>query len=305
MERWIAEYLHHLEEGRRYAAATIRAYADEMRRFEEFARSRLRRAVRVPDDLAPELISAYAAARSLERTEARRPIAARTLARSLAAVRSFLRYAERRGHSTAPARAAVPRVSIPDTLPSSVAETALNTLLDELTASVPADDTRTLRALAAVECLYGAGLRVGELAGSTRGRLDEGRRLLRVLGKGSRERVVPLSRRAMAALTRYWTAFGRTPKPEEALLPGPRGAGVTARTLERDVESILARLGPNAATHAHALRHSFATHLLDRGADLRAVQELLGHRNLATTQIYTHVTRRRLKAAYARAHPRA
>jgi integrase/recombinase XerC len=305
VERWIAEYLRHLERERRYSPATLSAYADEMRRFEEFGRSRLRRAVRVPADLTPELISAYAAARSLERTEARRPIAARTLARSLAAVRSFLRYVERRGHPTAPARAAVPRVSVPDTLPSSVAETALNALLDELTASIAADDVRALRGLAAVECLYGAGLRVSELAGATRGRLDGRRLLLRVMGKGSRERVVPVSRRAMAALARYWASLRRDPGADEALLPGPRGSGVTARTLQRDVEVVLSRLGPNAATHAHALRHSFATHLLDRGADLRAVQELLGHRNLGTTQIYTHVTRRRLKAAYARAHPRA
>jgi len=289
VERWIADYLRHLEEHRRCSSATVRAYRDELNRLEAFARSRLKRAPRVTQDLTPELVTAYAAARSLERTDARRPIAARTLARSLAAVRSFLRFMERRGHPTATTRGALPRVSLPQTLPASISETALNGLLDELAGKIAADDTRSLRALAAVECLYGAGLRVGELAGLTRNRLDEGRHLVRVLGKGSRERVVPMSRRAVA----------------EALLPGPSGKGVTARTLERDVTAILGRLGPSAATHAHALRHSFATHLLDRGADLRAVQELLGHRNLATTQIYTHVTRRRLKAAYARAHPRA
>lgn len=127
--------------------------------------------------------------------------------------------------------------------------------------------------------------------------------LIRVLGKGSRERVVPLGGRALAALRRFWAAAGGEPRAGDPLLKGRRGA-VSARTLERDIQSLLSRLGPNAATHPHALRHSFATHLLDRGADLRAVQELLGHQNLRTTQIYTHVTRRRLKEAYSRAHPR-
>jgi integrase/recombinase XerC len=305
VEPWIADYLRHLAGHRRYSPATVRAYGDELTRLEAFARTRLKRAPRIPEDLTPELVTAYAAARSLERTEARRPIAARTLARSLAAVRSFLRFMERSGHPTAAARGALPRVSLPQTLPASLSEASLNALLDELQGTVAADDLRGLRALAAVECLYGAGLRVGELAGLTRNRLDERRHLVRVLGKGSRERVVPISRRAVKALHRYWTALGRQPEAAGPLLPGPRGRGVTARTLERDAASILARLGPSAATHAHALRHSFASHLLDRGADLRAVQELLGHRNLATTQIYTHVTRRRLKAAYARAHPRA
>jgi integrase/recombinase XerC len=305
VERWIADFLRHLDENRRAAPATRRAYADEMKRFSEFTSGRLGRAPRVPADLTPELLAAFAAARSLERTARKRPIASRTLARSIAAVRSFLRFVERRGHPTSTARASMPRVSTPETLPSSISESQLNALLDELTASIPADDARRLRALAAAECLYGAGLRVGELAGLTRGRLDERRLLVRVLGKGSRERVVPMSGRALAALHRFWTARGVEPRPDEALLAARGSRGVAARTLERDVRAVLTQLGPSAPAHAHALRHSFATHLLDRGADLRAVQELLGHRNLGTTQIYTHVTRRRLKAAYARAHPRA
>lgn len=305
MKRWIADFLRHLEQNRLASPATRRAYAQEMERFEAFTSGRLGRAPRVPQDLTPELLAAYAAARSLERTARRKPIASRTLARSIAAVRSFLRFVERRGHPTAAARASMPRVSTPETLPASIAESPLNALLDGLAASAAADDVRTLRALAAAECLYGAGLRVGELAGLARGRLDERRLLVRVLGKGSRERVVPVSTRAVAALRRFWAARGVEPGPEEALLAARGSRGVTARTLERDVRAVLARLGSSAPSHAHALRHSFATHLLDRGADLRAVQELLGHRNLGTTQIYTHVTRRRLKAAYARAHPRA
>lgn len=304
MERWIAEFERHLEE-RRYAEATRKAYGEELRRFEDFARARLGRAPAVPGDLGANLIAAFAAARSLERVDAGGRIQARTLARSLAAVRGFLRYLERRGLPVAEARGAFPRVSLPETLPTFVGEAALNALLDRAAETAGASDARALRAVAAAECLYGAGLRVGELAGLTRGRVDEKRRLVRVLGKGSRERVVPLGGRAIAALRRYWSALGREPSADQPVVFGRGAAAATTRTLERDIRGLLAGLGPNAASHPHALRHSFASHLLERGADLRAVQELLGHRNLQTTQIYTHVTRRRLKAAYERAHPRA
>lgn len=303
MERSIAEFIAHLED-RRYAAHSVRAYREELDRFLSFVRSRVKRAPEPARDLTPELIRAFAAARSLERTSARRPISARTLARSLAALRSYLRFLERKGQPTAALRAAFPRVTVPQPLPSAHAEAALNSLLDQIAAAVPDSDGRGLRALAAAELLYGSGLRVGELASLPRERLDQRRMLVRVLGKGSRERVVPLGARAVTALGRFWKAFGREPVAGEAILLGPRGVGVSARTLERDVNGLLARLGPSAAVHPHALRHSFATHLLDRGADLRAVQELLGHQNLRTTQVYTHVTRRRLKEAYARAHPR-
>jgi integrase/recombinase XerC len=305
VERWTAEFLEYMAKQRRASPLTVRAYRDELRRFGEFALARLRREPRVPEDLTPELIAAFAAARSLERAGGARRIAARTLGRSLAAVRSFLRFVERAGYSTAAARGAVPRVATPHPLPAAIAEAPLNALLDALDARAKGADARTLRALAAVEWLYGAGLRVGELTALTWERFDAPRRLARVLGKGRRERVVPVGTRAAEAVRRLWAALGRAPGPRDPLLPGPSGRPVTARTLERDVKGLLGALGPNVPTHPHALRHSFATHLLDRGADLRSVQELLGHQNLATTQVYTHVTRRRLKSAYARAHPRA
>jgi integrase/recombinase XerC len=303
VERSIAEFLAHLAD-RRYAALTVRAYREELRRLRDFAAGRLKRAPAIPRDLTPEMLAAYAASRSLEKTADRRPISARTLARSLAAIRCYLRYLEHGGHPTGPIRAVLPRVTLPQPLPSAHAEQALNALLDSLVAAVPADDARGLRGLAAAELLYGSGLRVGELAALARGRVDDRSMLIRVFGKGSRERVVPLGKRALAALRRFWAASGGEPRAGDPLLRGRRGA-VSARTLERDIEALLARLGPSAATNPHALRHSFATHLLDRGADLRAVQELLGHQNLRTTQIYTHVTRRRLKESYSRAHPRA
>jgi integrase/recombinase XerC len=305
VERWTRDFLRYLSEQRRAAPATVRAYGDELRRFAAFAQGRLRRDPRIPEDVTPELVAAFASARSLERVGPSRPIAARTLGRSLAALRAFLKFLERRGHATGAARAMMPRVAVPRPLPSALSETPLNDLLNRAAASVRSDDARGLRALAAAEWLYGSGLRVSELTGLHRGRFDERRLLVRVLGKGSRERVVPVGSRAAETVRRYWSALGREPGPSEPLLLGSRGRPVSARTLERDIRGLLIGLGPNAATHPHALRHSFATHLLDRGAELRAVQELLGHQNLATTQIYTHVTRRRLKAAYARAHPRA
>ncbi|HMI30327.1 MAG TPA: tyrosine-type recombinase/integrase [Candidatus Limnocylindrales bacterium] len=306
MERWITEFLDYLGGQRRAAKGTLSAYREDLTRFAVFTRSRLGREGRIPDDLTPELLAAFAAARSLSKAGRKnRPIAARTLGRTLAALRSFLRFLERRGKTTAALRASLPRVSAPQPLPSAISETPLNELMDRAAAAVPEGDTRALRALVAAEWLYGSGLRLGELTGLTWGRFDARRRLARVLGKGSKERVVPVGVRAADTLARYWAAIGRKPTPSSPIIPGRGGAAVSPRTLERDIRLLLCGLGPNSATHPHALRHSFATHLLDRGADLRAVQELLGHQNLGTTQVYTHVTRRRLKAAYARAHPRA
>lgn len=305
MDRWITEFLEYLGTQRRAAPATVRAYGDDLARFARFARSRVGADPR-PEDLTPELLAAFAAARSLSKASGtNRPVAARTLGRSLAALRSFLRFLERRGKTTGALRGALPRVSAPQPLPAALSETPLNELMDRAAASAGDGDVRALRALVAAEWLYGSGLRLSELTGLTWGRFDSRRRLARVLGKGSKERVVPVGQRAADTLARYWSALGRTPRPESPLLPGRGDAPVSPRTLERDIRAFLSALGPNAATHPHALRHSFATHLLDRGANLRAVQELLGHQNLGTTQIYTHVTRRRLKAAYGKAHPRA
>src|SRR6185369_2177450 len=118
-------------------------------------------------------------------------------------------------------------------------------LLDDIAVKIPAQDARGCRGLAAAELLYGSGLRVGELASLTRDRVDERRMLIRVLGKGSRERVVPMGQRALTALRRFWALAGGEPRPGDPLLRG-RSGGVSARTLERDVQSLLARLGPNA-----------------------------------------------------------
>ena len=299
MERWIAEFERHLVE-RRYADATRRAYADELRRFEAFARSRLKRPVAVPRDLTAELIAAFAAARSLERIDARQRNHARTLARSLAAVRGFLRYLERRGESVGEARAGFPRVSLPETLPSALGEAALNALLDGAEVAAKSDP-RACRAVAAAECLYGAGLRVGELAGLTRSGLDEKRRLVRVLGKAPASAWCRSGTRAPGAPALLGGARARAGSRRSDHLR-PRG-GRDHADAERDIRGLLARLGPNAASHPHALRHSFAT-ISWSAAPTCARPGAARHRNLQTTQIYTRDPSP-AQAAYERAHPRA
>jgi site-specific recombinase XerD len=161
----------------------------------------------------------------------------------------------------------------------------------------------TARDTAIVEVLYGSGLRVAELCGLTAADLDLQRGLVTVWGKGAKQRQVPLSRPAVEALRRYLHSERGVLDPEAqvaTLFPNRRGNPLTPR----DVRRIIDRRA-REPTHPHALRHTFATHLLDGGADLRSVQELLGHTDLATTQIYTHVSKERLRVVHAETHPRA
>ena len=290
MERWIAEFERHLVE-RRYADATRRAYADELRRFEAFARSRLKRPVAVPRDLTAELIAAFAAARSLERIDARQRNHARTLARSLAAVRGFLRYLERRGESVGEARAGFPRVSLPETLPSALGEAALNALLDGAEVAAK-NDPRACRAVAAAECLYGAGLRVGELAGLTRSGLDEKRRLVRVLGKAPASAWCRSGTRAPGAPALLGGARARAgSRRSDHLRPGA-GAATTRTLNETFADSWRAWDLTRPAIRTPS--GTVSPHLLERGADLRAVQELLDIETSRPPRS-THVTRRRLR----------
>jgi len=232
--------------------------------------------------------------------------AATSMARSLAAWRSFGRFCVRREKlASDPARAlAFPR--LPKRLPRTLPRLDLNEALDRM-----AGDSSAARDLALLELTYSSGLRLSELIGLHRGDLDRGARLLRVRGKGRKERVTPVGERALAALDRHLAAEGRSSGPrDEPLFLGRACAGAPARalsprTVQRMVRRRLATVAGGLGVTPHALRHSFASHLLDAGADLRAIQELLGHASLASTQVYTHVSRARLKQAYEQAHPRA
>jgi integrase/recombinase XerC len=228
----------------------------------------------------------------------RRKLAKATIARKLAAVRSCFRFLARRGTLEAnPARQVRgPRLGrrLPSFLP-----------VDETTALLnpePELSPGGARDRALLELLYASGLRVAEACGLDVDDLDEGRRTVRVLGKGSKERVVPVGESALEALAAYLAMRGRRRGP---LFLNARGGRLTPRSAHRIVRARARRAGIVQRVTPHTLRHSFATHMLGAGADLRLIQELLGHRRLSTTQRYTHVSPEHLMRVYDAAHPRA
>jgi integrase/recombinase XerC len=237
-----------------------------------------------------------------------RGMARSTLARRAAAARAFTAWAARQGLAPADPGALLATPRTGRTLPGVLRRDEADALLD--VAGLAADDESPvgLRDLAVLEVLYASGIRVGELCGLDVDDVDRSRRVVRVLGKGAKERTVPVGQPALRAVDR-WLADGRpalaTPTSGPALFLGARGRRVDPRTVRRAVHALLAHVPGAPDLGPHGLRHSAATHLLEGGADLRSVQELLGHATLATTQIYTHVSVDRLKATYDQAHPRA
>jgi integrase/recombinase XerC len=234
-----------------------------------------------------------------------------TVARRAAAARAFTAFAHRQGWLTADPGSALGAPRVPKRLPSVLDQRQMAAALIAAgrTGEVDAiEAAMALRDTAIMELLYAAGIRVSELCGLDTGDVDDDRRTVRVLGKGSKERVVPVgipAQRAVAA----WLTGGRPalarPHAGPALFLGARGGRVDPRTVRRVVHARLAATDGVPDTGPHGLRHTMATHLLEGGADLRSVQEMLGHASLATTQIYTHVSADRLAAVYRQAHPRA
>ena len=271
---------------------TVSAYTSDLRAFANWcARS---------DMVDPGRVTRATMRRYLAHLTTRR-FARRTIARKTAAIRRYFRWAVAAGMVEADPTAGVSVPAGAGRLPRVLDQRELSGLLD---GSVPESepDWRRRRDDAVLELLYGSGLRVGELCAMEVSSLSLSSGAATVWGKGAKERRVPISEPAARAV-RSWLAVRGDVLPAEAgdvLFGNERGRPLTPR----DVRRILDRRSPTP-THPHALRHTFATHLLDGGADLRAVQELLGHTDVATTQRYTHVSRERLSAAYREAHPRA
>ena len=235
-----------------------------------------------------------------------------TLARRSAGVRTFFAWARRTGQIVSDPAATLRSPRVDRRLPPTIAVDHARDLLDGLAARIAEADEPVARAgrqrdLAIIEVLYSCGIRVSELVGLDLPDFDAQRGMLRVLGKGGKERTVPLGRPARRALEEWLStrALVAAPSAGSAVFVGDRGGRIDPRVVRRLVHQALAQVPDAPDLGPHGLRHAMATHLLEGGADLRSVQELLGHSSLATTQLYTHVSSERLRAAYRQAHPRS
>ncbi|MEZ4653932.1 MAG: tyrosine recombinase XerC [Candidatus Eisenbacteria bacterium] len=228
-------------------------------------------------------------------------VAPRSVTRKLAALRSFCRYLKKRGWIAEDPTAGLRGPRLGRRLPRFVPEEEMQSLLD----GDWGDDANAPRDRAILELFYATGMRLSELVGLQRDDLDLRQQTVRVRGKGNKERIVVFGDKAASALETYRGSLREQGRPAGGpLFPGRRGA-LSARTVQRIVGRHLGRIARAGGRSPHVLRHSFATHLLDRGADIRAIQELLGHASLGTTQIYTHVSVEALRRAFDQAHPRA
>jgi len=297
--RTLADYERHLRDERDLSEHTVRAYLTDLASLVEHA-GLLH--VDDPADLTIRTLRSWLAnlqTRGRART---------TLARRSTAARRFTAWLERTGRSASDAGALLAAPKAHRTLPPALNQTDMRAVVDAIVESIEDDGPIGLRDLAVIELLWATGVRVGELVGADVDDLDTHRRVLRVLGKGSKERMVPYGVPAAGAVAR-WLDHGRpalaVADSGPALLLGARGGRIDARVVRRIVHDRVAAVPDAPDVGPHGLRHTAATHLLEGGADLRSVQELLGHASLGTTQIYTHVSADRLRAAFAQAHPRA
>ena len=295
----LATYRRHLEHERDLAPKTVLAYLADIRTLLLHAQSA---GVERAGDLDLRLLRGWLAlqqAAGLSRT---------TLARRATAARVFTSWLARTEHTSTDIGSSLGSPRPHRTLPAVLRQDEARGLVDAASAAA-ADETPTgLRDLAVLELLYATGVRVGELVGLDVDDLDDARRVARVLGKGRKERTVPYGAPAARALT-AWLTTGRPELAREgsgpALFLGARGGRIDQRAVRSLVRRRLQDVPGAPDLGPHGLRHSAATHLLEGGADLRSVQELLGHASLATTQRYTHVTTERLRQTYRQAHPRA
>ena len=299
MEQLLAEFLRQLALEKNASEHTVKSYREDLTQAIEFFRTRLGTPAPRPEQLNTRLLRAFLAWLN-EQGYART-----TVARRLAALRSWCKFLCRQGIlATNPATSLRgPRQE--KKLPHFVAKSEMTTLLETPTT----ESHLGARDRALLETIYSAGLRVSEATALNLDDLDLDSGMATVRGKGKRERLALLGPPAVQAIRNWLLVRGQVAQGraagQQALFLNKNGTRLSSRSVGRMLEKYLAQAGLDPKTSPHTLRHSFATHLLDAGADIRSVQELLGHRTLATTQIYTHVTTQRLRDSYDQAHPRA
>jgi integrase/recombinase XerD len=306
LDRLLAEHATWLAVERGVAANTLAAYRRDLAAYSSFLR---RRGTVDVGKLTEGDVDAYVELLRTARDEDGKPRwSAASVARAVVAVRSFHRFCLTEGHVGADPREDVAAPRVPQGIPKALTEDEIDALLGAVTG----DDPAARRDRAILETLYATGLRISELVGLDLGAIDLEEGFLRAFGKGAKERIVPVGHTARSAIEAWLPARAavlararRGRADVDALFVNPRGGRLTRQGCWKIVAAYGLRAGLGGRLSPHVLRHSCATHMVDRGADLRVVQELLGHASVSTTQVYTKVTQSRLRAVYDASHPRA
>jgi integrase/recombinase XerC len=295
-KEWIEKFVRHLEFERRLSPLTCKHYARDLHAFHRYCREQELAGWRLVDH---EHIRAFSAACY------RRGLSARSIQRQLSAIRTFFRYLRREKHVALNPAGDVSAPKSGKRLPGNLDADRMARLLD-IKSDGKADEPIVARDKAILELFYSSGLRLAELTGLDLGSVDIADATVRVTGKGSKERILPVGKYALAALADWRRERGRLANPDEpALFVSQRGTRISARAVQARVDYWAKKQGIDTRVYPHLFRHSFATHLLESSHDLRGVQELLGHANIGTTQVYTHLDFQHLAQIYDQTHPRA
>ncbi|HUI41309.1 MAG TPA: tyrosine recombinase XerC [Terriglobia bacterium] len=305
MDELIDRYLRYLQYERNASPHTLRNYASDLRQFRDFLRQARARPEAEVDLGAVDALELRSYLASMFQAQKQKS----SIARKLSAVRAFFRFLAREGAVAKNPCLGVSTPKLARKLPRIMTEEETNNLLNRLAEAAPEGEPMLKRDRAILEMLYASGLRVSELAGLDLRSVNFGDKLVLVRGKGRKERMVPFGRKAGDALEAYLPVRERILADNhtsgQALFLNARGRRLTVRSVDRLVRKYVRLFGPNVRVSPHGLRHAFASHLLAEGADLRAIQEMLGHASLSTTQKYTQVSIQQLIEVYDKAHPKA
>jgi len=292
LKEWIENFIHHLQHERRLSPHTLKNYGRDLEHISGWCQQN---GIDEWPQLNPHQVRGYVAKRH------RQEISGKTIQRELSTLRSLYNYLLREGVAENNPAQGIKAPKVKRRLPATLDIDQLSSLLN-----VADDDPLSLRDLAILELFYSSGLRLAELVSIDLNDLDLKSALLQVTGKGDKTRQVPIGRKAIEALQQWIKIRGGLAKPDEpALFVSSRGKRIHPRTIQQRLKQWALKHGASRNIHPHMLRHSFASHMLESSGDLRAVQELLGHADISTTQIYTHLDFQHLANVYDKAHPRA